>query len=131
MKTLDKVRVLVVDDDEDSREKIRTALELEGATATCVADAHQALAAIARQRPDVVVSDIGMPGPDGHAFLRQVRALPRRKGGHVPAVALSGHTSRQARMASREAGFHYHLDKPVDPTKLVGIVESLARLTQE
>ena len=131
MKTLDNVRVLVVDDDADSREMIRTALVLHGAAATCVADAREGLAAIARERPDVVVSDIGMPGADGHAFLRQLRALPRRKGGHIPAVALTGHTSREARVASREAGFHYHLDKPVDLAKLLGIVESLVRLTQE
>ena len=131
MKTLDNVRVLVVDDDADSREMIRTALVLHGAAATCVADAHAGLAAIAHERPDVVVSDIGMPGADGHAFLRQLRALPRRKGGHIPAVALTGHTSREARVASREAGFHYHLDKPVDLAKQLGIVESLVRLTQE
>jgi len=131
MKTLTSVRVLVVDDDEDSREMIRAALELQGASATCVADAHQALAEFKKLRPDVVVSDIGMPGADGHAFLREVRALPRRRGGHVPAVALTGLTSREARVASREAGFHYHLDKPVDPGKLIDIVASLVRLTQD
>jgi len=60
-----------------------------------------------------------------------VRALPRRRGGHVPAVALTGLTSREARVASREAGFHYHLDKPVDPGKLIDIVASLVRLTQD
>jgi CheY-like chemotaxis protein len=130
MKPLDKVRVLVVDDDEDSRELIRVALELYGAVATCVAGASEGLAEIQRSVPNVVVSDLSMPGEDGHAFLRKVRALPRDRGGRIPAVALTAMTSRESRMASRDAGFHYHLDKPVDTEKLVEIVQSLVRLTQ-
>ena len=130
MKPLDKVRVLVVDDDEDSRELIRVALEMQGAVATCVAGASEGLAEIQRAPPNVVVSDLSMPGEDGHAFLRKVRALPRDCGGRIPAVALTAMTTREARVASREAGFHYHLDKPVDPRKLVHIVESMVRLTQ-
>jgi CheY-like chemotaxis protein len=130
MKPLDKVRVLVVDDDEDSRELIRVTLEMQGAVATCVAGASEGLAEIQRSVPNVVVSDLSMPGEDGHAFLRKVRALPRDRGGRIPAVALTAVTTREARLASREAGFHYHLDKPVDPRKLVDIVQSLARLTQ-
>jgi CheY-like chemotaxis protein len=130
MKPLDKVRVLVVDDDEDSRELIRVTLELQGAMATCVAGASEGLAEIQRALPNVVVSDLSMPGEDGHAFLRKVRALPRDRGGRIPAVALTAVTTREARVASREAGFHYHLDKPVDPRQLVEIVQSLVRLTQ-
>jgi CheY-like chemotaxis protein len=130
MKLLQSVRVLVVDDDDDSREMIRVALEAQGATATCVAGAREALAAFRESVPNIVVSDISMPGQDGHSFLRQVRALPRKLGGRVPAVALSALTSREARMASREAGFHYHLDKPVDTNKLVEILQSLVRLTR-
>src|SRR6185503_11112842 len=121
------VRVLVVDDDEDSRDLIRTALELEGAMATCVAGAREALEEIQREPFNVVVSDLDMPDEDGHAFLRKLRALPRSRGGRIPAVALTALTTREARVASREAGFHYHLDKPVDTRKLVQIVESLAR----
>jgi CheY-like chemotaxis protein len=130
MKPLESVRVLVVDDDEDSRELIRYALEAQGATTTCVADAREGLAAIQRQVPNVVVSDLSMPDEDGHAFLRKVRALPRDRGGRIPAVALTAMTTREARVASREAGFHYHLDKPVDPRKLIDILQSLVRLTQ-
>jgi CheY-like chemotaxis protein len=127
VKSLESVRVLVVDDDEDSRDLIRTALELEGAQATCVPGAREALQEIRSTAFNVVVSDIHMPDEDGHAFLRKVRALPRDRGGRIPAVALTALTSREARVASREAGFHYHLDKPVDTRKLVQIVESLAR----
>jgi CheY-like chemotaxis protein len=131
MRVLEKVRVLVVDDDDDSREMIRIVLEAQGATATCVSGAREALAAFERDVPNIVLSDISMPGEDGHDFLRRVRALPRGRGGRVPAVALSGLTSSEARKASRAAGFHYHLDKPVDPAKLVDILESLVRLTRD
>lgn len=130
MRPLENVRVLVVDDDEDSRELIRVTLEQQGARATCVTGAHEGLLEIQRSVPNVVVSDLSMPDEDGHAFLRKVRALPRDRGGRVPAVALTAMTTREARVASREAGFHYHLDKPVDPQKLVDIVQSLVRLTQ-
>jgi CheY-like chemotaxis protein len=130
MKPLESVRVLVVDDDEDSRELIRMTLEMQGAVATCVPGASEGLAEIQRSVPNVVVSDLSMPDEDGHAFLRKVRALPRDRGGRIPAVALTAVTTREARVASREAGFHYHLDKPVDPRKLVEIVQSLVRLTQ-
>jgi CheY-like chemotaxis protein len=131
VRLLEDVRVLVVDDDDDSRDMIRVALESEGARATCVAGAREALAAFEREVPNIVVSDIAMPGGDGHDFLKRVRALPRRRGGRVPAVALTALTSREARLASRAAGFHYHLDKPVDVRKLVEILQSLVRLTGE
>src|SRR5512139_3060250 len=128
MKPLQDVRVLVVEDDEDAREMIGAALEAQGAATVCVAGAREALEEIQRAEPTVVISDIDMPGEDGHAFLRKVRALPRDRGGRVPAVALTGMTSREARIASRQAGFHYHLDKPVNTDKLVAVVLSLARL---
>jgi CheY-like chemotaxis protein len=130
MKPLQDVHILVVEDDEDAREMIGAALEARGAAATCVAGAREALEEIQRSAPAVVISDINMPGEDGHAFLRKVRALPRDRGGRIPAVALTAMTSRADRIASRQAGFHYHLDKPVDLDKLVEIVLSLARLRQ-
>ena len=125
MKTLTSVRVLVVDDDEDSREMIRAALELQGASATCVADAHQALAEFKKRRPDVVVSDIGMPGADGHAFLREVRALPRRRGGHVPAVALTAYAKGDDATRVLTAGYQVHVPKPVEPAELANVVATL------
>jgi CheY-like chemotaxis protein len=128
VKPLPDVRILVVEDDEDARELIGAALAAQGAATTCVAGAREALEEIQRSAPAVVISDINMPGEDGHAFLRKVRALPRDQGGRIPAVALTAMTSREDRIASRQAGFHYHLDKPVDTDKLVEIVLSLARL---
>jgi CheY-like chemotaxis protein len=78
----------------------------------------------------VVVSDISMPGDDGRALLRRIRALTKKRHARVGAVALTALGSREDRVASREAGFHYHLDKPVDPKKLVEILSGVVRLTR-
>jgi CheY-like chemotaxis protein len=96
---------------------------------TAVDGTRAAVAAIAAQTPDIVISDITMPGEDGHALLRLVRGLPLTRGGRIPAIALTALDTREARVASREAGFHYHLTKPVDANKLVEIVAGLVRLT--
>ena len=126
---LEGLRILLVEDDDDTRDVTRLALEAKGAVLVAVASARAAVEAIEAQTPDVVVSDISMPGGDGHAFLRKVRNLPLTRGGRVPAVAITALDSRDARVASREAGFHYHLVKPVDTDKLVDIVAGLARLS--
>ena len=123
------MRVLLVEDDPDAREALQLALVTFGASVSAATSAKEALAAIERARPDVVVSDIAMPGEDGHAFLRKLRALAPEHGGRVPAVALTAFTSREARELSRDCGFHYHLDKPIDPAKLADVIASLVRLT--
>jgi CheY-like chemotaxis protein len=96
---------------------------------TAVEGARAAVAALEMETPDIVISDISMPGDDGHALMRKVRGLPLTRGGKVPAIALTALDSREARVASRDAGFHYHLTKPVDAEKLVEIVAGLVRLT--
>jgi CheY-like chemotaxis protein len=78
----------------------------------------------------VVLSDISMPGQDGRALLRKMRLMLKKHPTKVPAVALTALGSREDRVASREAGFHYHLDKPVDPKKLVEILSGVVRLTR-
>jgi CheY-like chemotaxis protein len=130
VRPLDGVRILLVEDDDDTREVTRLALEARGATLVCARDATEGLAAIAQGAPDVVLADISMPGTDGHSFLKRVRALPRARGGRVPAVAITAFGSREDRMTSREAGFHYHLTKPYDVEKLIEIVSGLVRLTR-
>ena len=127
---LDGVRILLVEDDDDIRDLMRLALASQGGELVAVASAGEAVAAFEAETPDVVVSDINMPGEDGHAFMRKVRQLPLTRGGKVPAIALTALDSRDARVASRDAGFHYHLTKPVDPRKLVEIVAGLVRLTR-
>ena len=129
MKPLEGVRVLLVEDDDDAREVTRAVLENAGAIVESVDGAGAAIEALERTPPQVVVSDIAMPGEDGHTFLRKVRALPRGRGGRIPAVALTASDSRETRLQSREAGFHYHLTKPADPNQLIEIVAGLVRLT--
>lgn len=128
-RSLEGVRILLVEDDDDIRDLMRIALEGHGAALTAVDSTRAAVAAIEVQTPDIVISDISMPGEDGHALLRKVRGLPLTRGGKIPAIALTALDSREARVASRDAGFHYHLTKPVDANKLVEIVAGLVRLT--
>ena len=126
---LEGVRILLVEDDDDIRALLRLALESKGAVLTAVDGTRAAVAAIDVQTPDIVISDITMPGEDGHALMRKVRGLPLTRGGRIPAIALTALDTREARVASRDAGFHYHLTKPVDAKKLVDIVAGLVRLT--
>ena len=130
MRTLESVRVLVVEDDDDSREMTRLALEAAGARVTVAASGQEALEAVAVELPDVVLSDISMPGQDGRTLLRNLRAVFKKHRCEVPAVALTALGSREDRLASRDAGFHYHLDKPVEPQKLVDILSGVVRLTR-
>ena len=122
--------MLLVEDDDDSREMTRLALEREGAHVTAAASAFEAMRAIEGEVPDVVLSDISMPGEDGRTLLPRLRRALKKRRVRVPAVALTALGSREDRIASREAGFHYHLDKPVDPRKLVDVLTSLVRLTR-
>ena len=128
MRPLEGVRILLVEDDDDTREITRLALEARGALMVCARDAAEGLKELEARTPDIVLSDIAMPGTDGHTFLKRVRALPRTKGGKIPAVAITAYTSREARLSSREAGFHYHLAKPYDIEKLTEILMGLARI---
>ena len=128
-RSLEGVRILLVEDDVDLRALLGVALQARGAVMTAVDGSRAAVAALEVETPDIVISDISMPGDDGHALMRRVRALPLTRGGKVPAIALTALDSREARVASRAAGFHYHLTKPVDAHKLVEIVAGLVRLT--
>jgi CheY-like chemotaxis protein len=128
-RSLEGVRILLVEDDDDIRELLKIALASRGAVLTAVDSTRAAVAAIDVETPDIVISDITMPGEDGHALLRKVRGLPLTRGGRIPAIALTALDTREARVASRAAGFHYHLTKPVDANKLVAIVANLVRLT--
>jgi PAS domain S-box-containing protein len=120
------VRVLVVDDEEDARGLMRTVLEKRGAEVAAVAVAGAALAAIERDPPDVLVSDIGMPGEDGYELIRRVRALDPSRGGRVPAAAVSAYVGEDDRRRALDAGFQLHVAKPVDPEELVSVVQRLA-----
>jgi CheY-like chemotaxis protein len=88
--------------------------------------ADEALSVVRRDRPDVVVSDIGMPGEDGYSLIRRLRSLPRDEGGDIPAVALTSFSRPEDRERALAAGFQAFLTKPVVPSRLIA---SVARLT--
>ncbi len=123
---LEGLRVLVVDDDEDSRVLVKKVLEMCGAEVTAVGSAREALAWVERLRPDVLVSDLGMPGEDGYWLIKQVRALPEGRGGKTPAAALTAYARAEDRVRSLRAGFQNHVNKPAEPQELIAVVANLA-----
>ncbi|MBY0232241.1 MAG: response regulator [Gemmataceae bacterium] len=116
------LRVLVVDDEADAREMVSFVLAGAGAEVRTCAGAEEALACLDGFAPDVLVSDIGMPGQDGYALLRQVR----ERGSLVPAVALTAFARAEDRMRALAAGFQMHAAKPIDPAALAHAVRALA-----
>jgi CheY-like chemotaxis protein len=119
-------KILLVDDEVDSRDYVTQVLTSAGADVTSVASSKDALDALAHVRPDIVLSDIGLPGEDGYAFIRQVRARSRDEGGMVPALALTGYARPEDAARAREAGFDMHVPKPIESSALVGVVARLA-----
>jgi CheY-like chemotaxis protein len=94
---------------------------------TQASSASEALEAIATAPPDILISDIGMPGEDGYSLIKKVRALSPQKGGRIPAVALTAYARAEDRIKSLASGFQMHTPKPVEPAELAAIVESLAK----
>ncbi|HEU4404528.1 MAG TPA: response regulator [Polyangiaceae bacterium] len=127
---LDALRVLVVDDDRDAREALRSVLEPCGVEVTTAASAAEALARFRERPPDVLVSNVGLPRDDGYALIRQVRALPPAAGGRTPAVALTAYARSEERMRALVEGFSNHLPKPVEPQELLAVLASLARFSR-
>jgi len=125
---LDGIRVLVVDDEPDARELIQRILQNHGATASCVASAEEALRFLAASPPDVLISDIGMPGMDGYQLMRKIRAdEPRDR--RLPAVALTAFARSEDRKRAILAGYQTHLAKPFDTAELVLVVAGLMNRT--
>lgn len=124
--SLSGLRVLIVDDEIDTREFLLTALEQYGAEVTAAASVDEAHRLLERLKPDVLVSDIGMPVADGYALIREVRAKAPEQGGQIPAAALTAYTREEDRIKALEAGFQTHVPKPIEPTQLVAVVAKLA-----
>lgn len=116
--TLDGVRILLVEDDDDMREALGALLRLHGAVVTEAASAPTALGLLADAAPDLVLSDIGMPGESGYSLIRAIRAR-EDGGGRVPALAMTGFASPEDRDEARAAGFDDHVPKPADPDILI------------
>lgn len=124
------LNILVVDDEPDSRELTVAVLERHGARAICASSCDEALGAFVRSPPDVLLSDIGMPGEDGISLIQKVRALPAANGGAVPAIALSGYAAAKDRSVAISAGYTHHMSKPFEPSKLVAIIAGLPRASK-
>jgi signal transduction histidine kinase len=122
---LDGITVLVVEDDPDARGALRVLLELAGARACVAGSASEALAAMAREPIDVVISDIAMPGEDGYSLVSKLRECQSTEGPRLVTVALTGHASDRDRDRALEAGFDAHVGKPVEPESFVASVASL------
>jgi CheY-like chemotaxis protein len=125
--SLEGLRILVVDDEADTREVVAAALSQAGAEVASVANAAAAMDLILRWKPNVLVSDIGMPEEDGYALIRKVRALGKEQGGDIPAVALTAFARTNDRLKVLSSGYQMHVPKPVEPMELATVINSLMR----
>ncbi len=121
------LRVLVVDDEEDARDIVAAMLKHEGAEVETAPSAYEGFALVTRFLPHVLVSDVGMPGEDGYAFLTRVRQLPPQTGGKTPSIALTAYTSLEDRRRALAAGFDVHLSKPIDLGHLISVIAKLSQ----
>jgi len=128
---LNGLRVLVVDDDPDTRMLFAFALQQKGAIVSTEASAQAALTAIQATHFDLLISDIGLPNIDGYSFLRQVRALAVESRAQIPAMAITGFADEQTRLQILAAGFQRALVKPTDIDHFVSIVADLAGRSQQ
>jgi hypothetical protein len=121
--------VLVVEDEADSRETIKAVLTQGGAEVRASSSAREALEVLEHWKPDVLMSDIGMPNEDGFALIRKVRALTEERGGRIPAAALTAYVKKEDRKLVLAAGYQMHVAKPVGPAELINAVANLSKLT--
>jgi hypothetical protein len=124
--TLVNLQLLVVDDDDDTREFLIALLEEEGAMVRSASSVAEALAALDSSWPDVLLSDIGMPGADGYELIARVREMEVLRGGMMPAIALTAYARESERQQALEAGFQMHLSKPVEVSQLIAGIANLA-----
>jgi CheY-like chemotaxis protein len=122
---LNGIRILVVDDEPDAREMLRTVLEELGADVITASSANDAIDVLPTWKPNVLVSDIGMPEEDGYVLIKRVRGLSAEVGGNIPAIALTGYVRVEERMRALEAGYQMFVPKPVDVDELATIIVSL------
>ncbi len=123
---LDGLRLLVVDDEEDTRTLLKIVLEKCGASVATASSAREAIATLKETRPDVLISDLGMPEEDGYALIKKVRSLPEEEGGNTPSAALTAYARVEDRMKVLRSGFQIHIPKPVEPAELIAVVANLA-----
>ena len=119
------VRILLVEDDAESRETLSALLSESGATVTACRTASDGFHAAKSMAFDLLVSDIGLPDEDGYSFMRRVRALPRGENGAIVGVAISAYAGHTERLRSVDAGFDAHIAKPFRPAELTTLLRGL------
>jgi len=124
---LNGLRILIVDDDADTREFVSFLLQHNGAVITKTASATEALAAIAQNLPDLLISDLAMPEIDGYGLMKHIRAMPKDKGGEIPAIALTAYVGESDRERVLRVGFDKHIAKPVQPVELLTSIVDLLK----
>src|SRR5262249_29397465 len=127
MPSLDHVRVLVLDDEQDAREAITAVLEGCGARVTAVGTVREALGTLKGDTTDVIVSDIAMPKEDGYSFIKELQLRRNAKTAHVPALALTAYASAEEQRRILAAGFDGFLAKPIEAVELASAVARLSR----
>jgi PAS domain S-box-containing protein len=127
---LESVRVLIVDDEAEARVVLTAIIEQCGAEVRAVGSAAEAVEALDSFKPDVLMSDIGIPGEDGYSLIRKVRALSPEQGGKIPAVALTACAREEDRMRALLAGYQAHVAKPVNPAELIAVLTGLTGLLE-
>ena len=120
---------MIVDDDRDALDLVKRVLANCNATATTCQTGAECLQTLPTLRPDVLITDIGMPGMDGYALITAVRAFAPEQGGTTPAIALTAHARSADRRRAMLSGFDVHVARPVEPSELVAVVARLARRT--
>jgi signal transduction histidine kinase/CheY-like chemotaxis protein len=126
LRSLDGLRVLLVDDELETREIISTVVERTGAEVKSCTSAREALTELVEWRPDVILSDIAMPDEDGYSFINRVRSLPQNEGGNTPAAALTAYARDEDRRKALAAGYQMHIAKPIGAGQLVTMIAKLA-----
>ena len=126
LRSLDGLRVLLVDDELETREIISTVVERTGAEVKSCTSAREALIELVDWRPDVILSDIAMPDEDGYSFINRVRSLPQDEGGNTPAAALTAYARDEDRRQALAAGYQMHIAKPIGAGQLVMMIAKLA-----
>jgi len=126
--SLATLRLLVVDDEADTREFLKRLLEMHGADVVTASAAAEALALMERERPDILISDIGLPDVDGYDLVQRIRLLDVGAGGGIPAIALTAYARSEDRTRALRAGYQAHLAKPVDPSELLASIAALAKI---
>jgi CheY-like chemotaxis protein len=122
---LEGVHVLIVDDDGDARELLRTMLATTGARISEADSARNTLRLVAEDRPDIILADVAMPGQDGYSMMRALRGLPDLDGRQVRAVAVSAYARREDKQRALKSGFNDHVGKPVQIDELFDALERI------